>query len=1082
MILLRHIFLLLLFCSIGLLKSHAQAIQTEFGKNRVQYHNDFTSYSKYETENVITYWYGKARNVAQATIQIAELEHNDIQELLEYRMNDKIELVVYTDLSDLKQSNIGNEEVFNNTKGETKTVGKKAFVYFNGDHKHLRSQIRQGIASVYINNIINGSSLQEVVQNAILLNLPSWFQKGLTSFADESWNAELNTSCRYHLQNEKLLDFDKYAELYPREAGHSMWHFLENKYGRTKISQIVYITRIYRSLDGSFPYVLNLPFEEIKQAWAAYYSELYSLGEDTEVVHDAYIVHSVKKKHNQTITHLSISPHAKYIAYVVNELGRQDVEFLDIASGETSRLLRNDKRNPFQASDTNYPLITWHPSGESLFILYEKHDVKYLKQQYLHDLKEFEIQDVPENYQRIYSMDYVNGDRMLFSGTYNGLSDLFYYKIKSRSSEKITEDFWDDLDASYITYKSKSGILFTSNRETFDLTPMKLDTILPLGGLNLFFLEDGSDEVIQLTNTITTDNTSPKVTSDGKLLYLVEKQYNTLLNAKQFLGTDAPTIIKDPKTVIHQHDIADNGTYTYVSEDIDFYHIYLQDILDMQESYTLSNPLSLAPVQEAKKPSKESIKTYADGKKFQSKFPDSEGSTPVIEAEEEEAYGNFGDYYNNYYTQATNKDGRKIIKFEPYRANAARLKFRIYEYGTWIDNEPLFEGLETFNSISQSIRAQPTTIHTSAKVKDIFEDYTLVGGFRIPTALNGSEFYLTLEHEKNRWDKSYTLYRKMDSEFVSATSIFDRFKRHTIMGRAQFKYPFSIFKSLRLTGSLRLDRSFFSVTDINRLDEPVQFDKRLSARAEYVYDDTYDVLTNIKNGTRYKVFFEAINSFNLELRNGLNIKPSTGFTGIFGFDARHYVPILRKSVLALRGAGSTSFGSQTMLYYLGGMENWFLAQYDDNVGVPQELNYTYVAIAPHLRGFNHNIRNGGSYLISNIELRVPVFSMLFGNRIRSGFLRNLQVTGFLDAGLAWHGASPYSDVNPLNDDQIVTTSTTEDILVLNITYFRDPLAYGYGWGLRTTLLGYYVKFDYAYGVETGIAQSPKWYFSLGYDF
>ena len=51
----------------------AQSIATPFGKNRVQYHNDQYNWTRYETENFMTYWYGKSRNVAQTVIQIAEV-------------------------------------------------------------------------------------------------------------------------------------------------------------------------------------------------------------------------------------------------------------------------------------------------------------------------------------------------------------------------------------------------------------------------------------------------------------------------------------------------------------------------------------------------------------------------------------------------------------------------------------------------------------------------------------------------------------------------------------------------------------------------------------------------------------------------------------------------------------------------------------------------------------------------------------------------------------------------------------------------------------------------------------------------
>ena len=40
-------------------------IETEFGKNRIQHHDDFDDWYMYETQNFVTYWYGKARNVGQ---------------------------------------------------------------------------------------------------------------------------------------------------------------------------------------------------------------------------------------------------------------------------------------------------------------------------------------------------------------------------------------------------------------------------------------------------------------------------------------------------------------------------------------------------------------------------------------------------------------------------------------------------------------------------------------------------------------------------------------------------------------------------------------------------------------------------------------------------------------------------------------------------------------------------------------------------------------------------------------------------------------------------------------------------------
>ena len=134
-------FILLSIFLFSFLGSHAQqGPQIKFGKNRVQYHDDFDEWLMYESQNFITYWYGKGRFIGQATVQLAELDFEEIQNLLEHRLNNKIEIIVYTDLTDLKQSNIGSEEAFENTGGQTKIVGNKMFIHFDGNHNHLRKK------------------------------------------------------------------------------------------------------------------------------------------------------------------------------------------------------------------------------------------------------------------------------------------------------------------------------------------------------------------------------------------------------------------------------------------------------------------------------------------------------------------------------------------------------------------------------------------------------------------------------------------------------------------------------------------------------------------------------------------------------------------------------------------------------------------------------------------------------------------------------------------------------------------------------------------------------------------------------
>jgi len=216
--------LAILFTFVFCAQSWAQSINTEFGKNRIQYHDDFNNWSRYETENFVTYWYGKSRHIAQPTIQLAEFDHNEIQRILEHTLSDKIEIIVYIDLNDLKQSNIGLEQAFTNRAGTTKIQGNKMFVYFDGNHLNLRKQIRQGIAKVYMSSIIFGSNFQEMVQNALLLNLPDWYKEGIHAYAGDNWNYLIDDELRDLLAHKSC--WTQFVEFHRRK----LWSILNSQY------------------------------------------------------------------------------------------------------------------------------------------------------------------------------------------------------------------------------------------------------------------------------------------------------------------------------------------------------------------------------------------------------------------------------------------------------------------------------------------------------------------------------------------------------------------------------------------------------------------------------------------------------------------------------------------------------------------------------------------------------------------------------------------------------------------------------------------------------------------------------------
>ena len=232
-----HILIAFVLLSFANLTLSAQSTQIEFGQNRVQYHDFY--WSLYESENFITYYYPGGQQVGRFSVKVAEDLLNEIEEYLDYRINKKINILVYNDITDLGMTNIGlNQEIYN-AGGTTQILENKMFVYFDGSHQNLYNSIKEGIATILIDAMMFGGNFVEILQNAVLLNLPDWYKRGLASYISEDWNVEMDNELRKYFLGAKKVSFDDLSLTQPELAGHSLWHYIAMNYGKEQITEII---------------------------------------------------------------------------------------------------------------------------------------------------------------------------------------------------------------------------------------------------------------------------------------------------------------------------------------------------------------------------------------------------------------------------------------------------------------------------------------------------------------------------------------------------------------------------------------------------------------------------------------------------------------------------------------------------------------------------------------------------------------------------------------------------------------------------------------------------------------------------
>jgi hypothetical protein len=375
---------------------------------------------------------------------------------------------------------------------------------------------------------------------------------------------------------------------------------------------------------------------------------------------------------------------------------------------------------------------------------------------------------------------------------------------------------------------------------------------------------------------------------------------------------------------------------------------------------------------------------------------------------------------------------------------------------------------------------------------DLFENYRVSGGIRLAPNLRDNDILFEFMNLKRRFDWGFTYYHSSIRTTIdmsrgqdpSGNSVLP-FKQFSNYYLAKLNYPFDRVRSVRLTVGPRFDKYVlpalpaFGQPGLKFADSTTTFGQ---FSLEYIHDNSIAPAMNIWNGLRWKVYTDIFT----QLSDVGNTEGRLMFTA--GFDARHYLPIYRNVIWAVRAAGDFSWGNQKVIYYLGGVDGWLkfgpnrrsdgtFRHFEEQNRPDQGANYAYQALAVNMRGFRQNIANGNNNVVINSEVRMPVFSTLLNKPINNAFLRNLQLVQFIDLGTAWNGT-----YDKIERPSMVYGDGSNPVTVRLKAGGIGPFAGGYGFGARSTLLGYFVRFDVAWQMNGIFRGKPVTYLALGLDF
>lgn len=1106
---------------------------TTFGQNRVQYGKFEWSFLR--SENFDSYFYSGGRELAGFSARTSEEHLNEIEQIVDHRLSGRVEIINYNTLSDFKQTNFGVlSDQAQNPGGYSQVVSNKVFIYFNGNHDDFQAQVKSGVSLVLINELLFGGSIQDRIQNAALLNLPDWYLFGLTQYIGREWDAEKNNKLKDLMLTRKVKKFNRLIQKDPLLAGQAFWRFLIDKYGIEVVSNMLYVTRLSRNYESALIYVTGDNLKQTSKDMMRYYKEQYAK-EDT-LRNLPVNEFKIKKRLMPYVEpQMKVSSRGDKLVFSTNKYGKYKIWLMDTKTGKQKKVFRGGFKYQAFEKDHSFPMMSWHPGGEKFSFIYERKGRLFLKTvDLLNKNKKQTIEFF--KFDKINSFAYSDNERTLvFSATRKGQSDIFVYDLNTRRERQLTNDLHDDLYPRFVDGSSK--IIFSSNRNSNLVNAPASPTLQPGNSLDIYLYdyENPGQELVRLTHTPNINETDPIEYNNNYFAYLTD--YNGIKNRyvaryeEEYDFTELHIAYKDeerhPDTLFFDvlSDLGEEFSYEDKTIRIDSTVSKIDTIIHNKTivfTYPLTNYKRNILAHDVSKQTKTVYETIMENGKYYIKYspliknieeesariesypnmfrlksgfatkpftsgpityskrkakPRLEGKNAVLQTKPAVTYDYF---FVSEFTPRSLKAEDIVVNQAPSARLGAAKSFKLaapkfYNITffpdyivTQLDNSVINTYYQPITPSGQNMFNNGINGMFKLGAVDLFEDYRLTGGFRFPFDFSTIDYFASYETLKRRLDQKITFYRQVrkgtSEGIVPQTEV--KSTSHEI--RYQVSYPFNPIISVRANVFGREDRDIFLGTSRASTEMPDKTTRWVGGKLELVFDNAMPKGINLWEGTKFKVFYERYQ----------NVDQKNVQLNAIGFDFRHFQKIHRQLIFATRITYNTSFGPAKIKYVLGGVDNWLLPTYDNSNNSSGNVNYAFQALGTNMRGFNQNIRSGNSFAVSNNEIRFPIFSYLLNRPIRSEFIANFQIVPFFDIGTAWIGPDPYSDENTYNQKTIEVKyiKTT----VINV---RDPIVAGYGGGLRTRLLGYFMRFDVAWGIQDAeVIKKPVYYFSLSLDF
>ncbi|MEN8192246.1 MAG: biopolymer transporter Tol [Bacteroidota bacterium] len=1053
----------------------------QFGQNKVQYKE--YEWFFIQTEHFDIYFAEEGRVNAEFCAAASEDALYDIHEKLDYQINNRISIIIYNSHNDFQETNTTDSYLGQGTGGFTEPFKNRVVFPFEGSYKKFRHVIHHELVHAVMRDMLYGGTIQNIVAKGISLQLPHWFHEGMAEYLSSDWETNSDMFIRNAIINDFLPDINRLSGYFGYRGGQSVMKFIADKYGKEKISELLHRINDLSNFEGGVRATIGLNLEELSEQWkkeikVQYWPDIASREEPDDF---SKRLTDNKKGFGFYNSSPAISPVGDKMAFISDRDIYLDVYVRDIRDKEEiSKVVSSGTTFDFEELNILYPALTWSPDNNHIALSLKQGGKDVIT---IINVETEEYYNLPFQMNGIESVTWSSdGKKIAFSGHDAKQSDIYVYNLDEKSLNKITNDIFTDVGP---VWGPKGEMIFFSSDRGEILDSSMIDENFNIYNhnykqLDLYQNNLATNHLTRLTDWESSDEKSPVISPErDQILFTSDKNGITNIYKKPIvftLGAEGNSISKlEAKPItnslnqVEQLSLSKDGMkLIYSTLYKKGYNIFLIDNpfeLEIEQNSLEPTPF-MAHVDAKNKGLISDLSFFSDSPLTSIVTDTSSASSLKKETESDDQKNKrrsfifTGDLvideetdsvktdYSNYIFGAEDSDStneeieeeelfaKKLDKNGNYLVNKYKINFTpdlIYANAGW----STFYGLMGTTVLSFS---------------DILGNHRLIGvtGFQID--LKNSDYGLAYYYLPKKINYGIEGFHTARFVYLYRNGLPNLFRFRNYGGILSTSIPLNKF--YRFETSL----SGLNITSENltNMNEPMEKVFYMIPSVSFVHDNTMWGYYSPIQGNRYKFTVFGNLGFGDARKSFYSVT----------WDFRKYMRFLFDNSLVFRFSGGYSGGNNPQSFMLGGTSNWINRTFaTGTIPINDASDFAFLSPAMPLRGYRYGEQLGTKYMLLNLELRMPIIRYLLAGPIIPLFFQNVIGTAFVDVGTAW------------NKNEELSFSFKRAV-----PDYSKGMLIGTGFGARTYLLFFLLRFDVAWAYDNTGFSTPKYYFSLGVDF